>query len=424
MIQQSYSSTSGRAMLRWSRQRSARWPAPSDLLPIAASVPPAIRPAYGHQRRMLCIACANPLDSTYNKNNLQWAGPSDLSVLFSRARGGRADGHMTGTVTLGAAHALSTACVHTSAQAFKYSTSRSKASPPPPAPERFKGPSSSPLPPPPPSAPIRDGSIEAEYVRLVLPVPDGALLEQLPNIARHAPEHSDSSATRSTDEDGQSKEKRDKQGGLSPPLAPREILARVDRKNFWLIQVAAPPKGAAPIVKLMNKKEVHEKSRGGSKGGAAAKAAGAVSPAAHANAAAKADSEQSEGGDGSQAPTAGVGASPPLKQKELSLSWSVSRHDLQHKVERCAADCSQKGNKWRISISLQSRKQRFDWFATGAEALHHALMKDIERIMTAGNPPDKDGKMTGWVVKREGEIRWQTATTAIFNFTPIGKKRG
>ena len=214
-----------------------------------------------------------------------------------------------------------------------------------------------------------------------------------------------------------------KQGGLADPIPPAAILRLMDRSKFWLSLVTTAASTASsggdevawPIVKLISKKETFDRAK-------AAKASASSSTTI--------SSSASDAG----AIASGVGSAPPLKQKECQLTWSVSPHDLLHKVTRAQQDCAIKGNRVQINVVVRKGQGRA-FHQQGAETRHAELLKRIEEIMLSGNESAVSGEveqedaksssqLQGWVVRQDGEVTWRNQTAAVINFRPVGKRRG
>jgi hypothetical protein len=258
--------------------------------------------------------------------------------------------------------------------------------------------------------PLRDEDIVARKVRLVRPIPEGALPEAESSAvaSSHQKSSAGSSEGSSSAEDGEAAAPETKKAsGLTEPESPRSILRRMDRSRFWLQQVAVPG-GAAegeeawPIVKIVSKKEAFDKAKRKS-----SSSKSDVPATASTKSSAPATSAASAGAD-----------SPALKQKDLQLSWSVSPHDLSHKIARAAQDCQTKGNRLRVTIVARKGQGKAFW-DKGAEVKHAELLKKVDEEMMAGNESEQ-----GWEIERMGEVKWKGKTVATVEYMPVGKKRG
>ncbi len=278
----------------------------------------------------------------------------------------------------------------------------------------------------PAGAPIRDELIGAAKVYLARPVPEGAFLIPHPQDAKPADadpdpaaevaapelESSDSSDGYVRQEEGAKKKaKGSKAGGLYLPEDPAAILARMDRSQYWLLQVAPRGPGdngqAWPIVRLVDKKQSFDKAKAKS------------SPSSSSSSASTPSASSADGGEASSGSTnAAVGSAPSFKLKELLLSWSTSIHDLSHKVGRLADDAHLKGSRVRVTVVVRKGQGRA-FRAKDAAAKRAELLETIDRMMTERNESE-----TGFEVQMEGDPKWKSDSIVTITYAPVGKLRG
>ena len=115
-------------------------------------------------------------------------------------------------------------------------------------------------------------------------------------------------------------------GQLNCPYTPRDIVAKIDRKEFYLLQVAAGAPAAPqktewtldelPICRLVSKREEYQKQR---------------------------DAKKAKSTQG-----------PP---KDVQLTWNVSSNDLAHKLSKARREL-ERGTKVRVLIVSKKGTRR------------------------------------------------------------------
>jgi len=166
-------------------------------------------------------------------------------------------------------------------------------------------------------------------------------------------------------------------GGLTGPHRKNDILAKIDRKRFWLQQVASGPgmsksrkpqegEGESvdvaaeepsqnlpqhPVCKLVAKKDEFDQQRAASRRKAEARSGGGSSSSAGA-----ADSEESTGlSDSAARPVSRpVGSAPSAK--DLQLTWSSTVHDISHKLAKAKRDLIARAPSSRLTIRITTKR--------------------------------------------------------------------
>ncbi|PWN88237.1 hypothetical protein FA10DRAFT_303221 [Acaromyces ingoldii] len=197
-------------------------------------------------------------------------------------------------------------------------------------------------------------------------------------------------------------------GSLSSrPQRPRDILASINRTQYWLVQVTkvgaeqdeqeGGQRGRSseainidelPIVKLVSKKEAYDKQR-------AQKRAKASSDA-----------------DGAAGGTALGASSAP---KEVQLTWSSTPHDISHKLSSMVEKHLQRrgpGAKCTVVISSKKGKGRDG----GANATQKAeIIKSVEDIVCAEESWSEISH-----ARRRKDVEWQrNGSAALIHFEVV-----
>ncbi|KAE8227965.1 hypothetical protein CF326_g7119 [Tilletia indica] len=157
-------------------------------------------------------------------------------------------------------------------------------------------------------------------------------------------------------------------GGLTGPHRTDDILARLDRKNFWLQQVSAAPGSSNrsrskpqqdqqeeeeevaekkkkddlakyPICKIVAKKEEFDQARA----------------AAKRKAEAKSSTEKSDSSPTTT--TSGGGSSTTASShKDLSISWSSTPHDISYKLAKAKKDLIARAPNSRLTLRIVTKR--------------------------------------------------------------------
>jgi len=148
---------------------------------------------------------------------------------------------------------------------------------------------------------------------------------------------------------------------LAGPYKPADILSKIDRREYVLQQVAA---GAAntdqgswtldqlPVCKLISKREEYQRQREGKR-----------------RAQANADSK-------------------PAPPKDLQLTWSVSEHDLTHKLAKARKEL-ERGHKVRVVV-ISKKGTRRALPGSDEEARRIDLIKQLEHELCKPAEGEKD----------------------------------
>lgn len=124
--------------------------------------------------------------------------------------------------------------------------------------------------------------------------------------------------------------------GLDPPTSLRTALARIDRKQKWLVQVARPAKlGDPAICKIMDKKVVRGR-----------------------------EEQKRKQAKASQ-----------IVLKEMELNWSIDAHDLGHRCKKIA-QFMERG--WRVNILIITKKRKRPATVQEGETLLSKIRNTVE----------------------------------------------
>lgn len=243
-----------------------------------------------------------------------------------------------------------------------------------------------------------DEAITSPRVVIPLNVPEGALAGPIPLPAGWEPPppkpknnpQDDGSFEDAEEPDASSAKQRAGGGkGLSPPIGTDRLLLLLNRRHWWLAQVTLNSPVGYPIVRLVNKAEFREKAR----------------KLLEADARAAADEEANKGK-----------VQPDQKLKEIRFTWSISDHDLTHKLERLINQSRQKGHKLGLEIKTGKGKVK-EFYNPGALEARQDLLYKIDKMVIQDDPG------TGFaLVQNQGKTRWQNQTFRTL-YEPTGSYR-
>lgn len=159
-------------------------------------------------------------------------------------------------------------------------------------------------------------------------------------------------------------------GKISGPFKPKEIVAKLDRREYSLVQVAPGTlaKGATswtldelPVCKLVSKREEYQKHR--------------------------------------DAKRKATTTAAPTVTKDMQLSWNVSENDLSHKVSRARKELA-RGHKVHVVI-LSKKGTRRVFPGSPEDDARTALVQKIQDDLCApepdtANPIGRANKPPAW----------------------------